>query len=129
MAVTYREAYKMFVSCGIAGLPSQTPYACELVEFFRCLSRYPTPAACARSSYGPIGRYGAYHNGWSDHCVGLEGCYTALMCGATIIEKHVQLPNQARPPKPFEATMDELKQLRAFADEDPQRFIGRWQHA
>ena len=93
------------------------------VDFLQCVTRYPAPAMCASGPYHwPV-------VGWSDHCVGLDGCRMAILDGASIIEKHVQLHNQARPPKPYEATMDELKELRQFADENPRRFIGRWQHA
>jgi sialic acid synthase SpsE len=66
--------------------------------------------------------------GWSDHCVGMEICKKAIFKGARIIEKHVSLPEQPRPKRAFEATVDEFKELRAFANDDPARFIGRWQH-
>jgi sialic acid synthase SpsE len=68
------------------------------------------------------------HYGWSDHCVGLEGAQLAIVKGARMIEKHVQLPFQGRTAKPYEATIEEFRALRAFADENPSRFIGRWQH-
>lgn len=93
------------------------------VEFLRCVTRYPAPAMCAAGPYNwPV-------VGWSDHCVGLNGCRMAMIDGARVIEKHVMFPHQKRPPKPYEATMAELKDLRQFADDDPQRFIGRWQYA
>jgi sialic acid synthase SpsE len=67
--------------------------------------------------------------GWSDHCVGIEICQQAIWHGARVIEKHVRLPHQAREGRAFEATVEDFKALRTFADADPQRFIGRWQHA
>ena len=91
--------------------------------FFHCHTRYPCPPLFAQHLYmEPT-------SGWSDHCVGLDGARSAIMFGASIIEKHVSLPHQARPVKPWEATVEEFKSLRAFADEDPMRFLGRWQHA
>ena len=84
------------------------------------VSRYPCPTFAADVHIG--------HYGWSDHCVGIEGAQLAIVKGARMIEKHVQLPFQARPAKPFEATLEEWRALRAFADDDPSRFIGRWQH-
>lgn len=140
LALAVREVFpRVFVSLGLGSTWDKSPflkwktmasiagYVCanqsRHVQFLRCLSRYPSPASSAQSRYErPV-------VGWSDHCRGLEGCYTAIVNGATIIEKHVQLPNQARPPKPYEATMQELRELRQFADESPERFIGRWQHA
>lgn len=94
------------------------------VRTLKCISRYPAPHGMVPQDFGL-----REHDGWSDHCVGLESCHVAILRGASIIEKHVCLPHQARPVKPYEATVEEFKQLRAFADEDPQRFLGRWQHA
>lgn len=94
-------------------------------EQFRCLSWYPTPQRAAlAAAQQPFDRDVV---GWSDHAIGIEPCQLAIINGARIIEKHVQLPNQARPCKPYEATVEEFKALRAFADQHPDRFIGRWQ--
>ena len=84
------------------------------------VSRYPCPAICADVRQG--------HHGWSDHCIGLDGTKLAIVKGARLIEKHVALPFQARPQRPWEATLAEWRELRAFADDDPSRFLGRWQH-
>lgn len=111
-----------FASLRTGGSKSMQPFN-QRVEFLRCITRYPCPVTAAHGPYQqPV-------VGWSDHCIGLEGCFTAIAEGATVIEVHVQLPNQARPPKPFEKTVEEFRQLRAYADEDPKRFLGRWQHA
>lgn len=109
----------------------------ESREWLRCVSRYPAAAwMCPQQAYTPwrippiFRSYGANHThevGWSDHCIGIDVCLKAIWHGARIIEKHVQLPEQKRPQRPWEATMAELKELRAFADDDPQRYIGRWQ--
>jgi N,N'-diacetyllegionaminate synthase len=111
---------RVFVSDGIHQ-PAGMPWWRD-AEFFRCFSRYPHPSALATASY-QIAR------GYSDHSYGNDGCEIAIACGARIIEKHVCLPNQARDLKPYEATAYEFKQLRAFADDDPTRFLGRWQAA
>ena len=92
----------------------------------RCVSWYPTPRHIALCR--AMERF-EHEQGWSDHAIGIEPCQLAIINGARIIEKHVQLENQARPCKPFEATVEEFKALRAFADQHPDRFIGRWQHA
>ena len=92
-------------------------------ERLRCISRYPAPHGCVPTTFYP--RY----VGWSDHCCGLASCQVAIIRGATVIEKHVQLPQQARPCRTYEATVEEFKELRRMADEDPTRFLGRWQYA
>lgn len=94
-------------------------------ELLRCISRYPAPHGMVPEAFSLGGRY----QGWSDHCIGTDSCEVAILRGARIIEKHVQLPEQARAPKPFEATVEEFKRLRAFADDDPTRFVGRWRAA
>lgn len=93
-----------------------------------CVARYPTPEywalRLADQAYGGAGLY----DGWSDHVIGAKACEIAILRGAKIIEKHVQLEHQARPPRPFEATVSEFKYLRTFADNDPElKFKGRWQ--
>lgn len=92
-------------------------------ERLKCVTRYPCPHGMVPEQFGRT-----YH-GWSDHCRGLDSCEVAILRGARIIEKHVQLPHQARPPRPFEATAREIASLRAFADEQPTRFLGRWRAA
>jgi sialic acid synthase SpsE len=103
----------------------------QRVQFLRCITRYPCPSALASVTYDDCATIHARspYAGWSDHCTSLAGCQLAILGGATVIEKHVCLPNQARAIKPYEATVAEFAQLRAFADEDPARFRGRWQHA
>lgn len=105
------------------GLVRQRTY--YYAERLACVTRYPAPHGCVPEAFDAFGVY----QGWSDHCVGLDSCKLAILRGATIIEKHVCLPNQARPVRSFEATIEEFAELRAFADEDPTRFIGRWQCA
>ena len=97
------------------------------IKAFRCIAWYPTPHTVAmREALRFKAR--SFH-GYSCHAIGIEPCQLAIINGARLIEKHVQLPNQARPCKPFEATVEEFKALRAFADQHPSRFEGRWQHA
>ena len=112
-----------------AGIVSPVPHL-GVTRVLRCVSRYPTPMWWARhQAIQPYHeRYCGTECGWSDHAIGIEACEAAIMAGATVIEKHVSLPDQARPVKPFEATVDEMRRLRAFADQDPRRFLGRWQH-
>ncbi len=89
------------------------------------MTRYPAPAAFA--GHLAVQPYQRPVIGWSDHCVGIDIACSAILAGATVIEKHVCLPTQARPVQPWEATVDAFRALRAFADEDPAgRFIGRW---
>lgn len=93
------------------------------VAFLRCVSRYPAAAwMCEQWSYED-------HDGWSDHSCGIDVCLQAIWHGARIIEKHVQIDGQKRPGRPWEATMSELKQIRQFADADPELYRGRWQCA
>lgn len=116
-----RSFTRVFVSAGL-GDPVIHDHPRHGYDRLYCLTRYPAPHGCVPDAF-------RYYSGWSDHCCGLESCQVAILRGATIIEKHVQLPHQARPAKSYEATMDELKALRAFADEQPERFLGRWQYA
>jgi N,N'-diacetyllegionaminate synthase len=123
-ALVKAEFARAIVSCGLAS-PDRLPLNAHRVHLDRlhCVTRYPCPPSMADVLYGRT------LQGWSDHCIGLDGCKIAILRGARIIEKHVQLQHQARPPRAFEATVEEFKQLRAFADEEPERLIGRWQHA
>lgn len=98
----------------------------QTAVFLGCLTRYPAPLGWAREIVAPHG-YPRVGVGWSDHSIGLGECQSAILAGATVIECHVQLPNQARPPKAFEKTVEEFTALRQFADEDCERWIGRWQ--
>jgi sialic acid synthase SpsE len=102
----------------------------QRVQFLKCVTRYPCPSVMAQVRYAeaPMAWAAVPYAGWSDHCTGLAGCQLAILGGATVVEKHCCLPNQARAIKPYEATVAEFAQLRAFADEDPMRFKG-WQHA
>jgi sialic acid synthase SpsE len=126
---------RVIVGCGLTE-PRCSPFLPlrqngQRVSFLKCLTRYPCPSAVAIDTYvETVDALGCpYYTGWSDHATGLAGCQLAILNGATIVEKHVMLPNQARAPKPYEATVAEFAQLRAFADEDPLRFRGRWQFA
>ena len=115
--------HPVFVSEGIRMACGD--YRRNRVAKLRCVSWYPTPLWYARQVASQPYLLEA---GWSDHVVGLEACHAALFAGATVIEKHVQLEGQARPPKAFEATVEEMQRLRGFMNEHPARFIGRWQH-
>jgi sialic acid synthase SpsE len=115
--------HRVYVSSGIR--PPMHWYSDNshgaIVKRLACVSRYPHPAelVSARLLEG-------FCDGWSDHCVGLDGCMTAIALGAKVIEKHVQIREQARPPQPWEATVDEFTQLREWADLSPDRFLERW---
>ena len=71
------------------------------------------------------GRY----QGWSDHSIGTDEAVLATILGARGIEKHVCLPQQARPIRAFEASPAQFAELRHRVDEGPLRFVGRWDHA
>ena len=121
---------RVIVSLGVAPTGALTPFRhVRQAVFLRCVSRYPTPPLAALGAMRPYLNNSTPEVGWSDHCVGIEVACAAICAGATLIEKHVQFPDQARPPQPYEATMDDLKRLRQFADEDPaSQYTGRWQH-
>jgi len=92
-------------------------------RFLGCVTRYPAPPGIAYATLAANPELA----GWSDHSEGLDECKAAVVAGARILEMHVQLPGQKRPPRPFEKTMEELRELREFCNENPQRFLGRWQ--
>jgi N,N'-diacetyllegionaminate synthase len=111
------------VSCGLSR-PRYNSLLPACIAFLGCVTRYPAPAGIAYPTL-----LGGAYEGWSDHSIGLDECKGAILAGAQIIEFHVQLDHQARPPKRFEKTYHEVQELRAFADESPVRkYLGRWQH-
>jgi sialic acid synthase SpsE len=121
---------RVFVGTGIAPLNLSPFRKLPEVWALRSITRYPAPllASVIKAGQSYEDRYRG--RGWSDHCIGLEACYAAILAGATVIEKHVQIPGQARPCQPFEATVEEFQQLRAFADDDArEKYYGRWQYA
>lgn len=123
---------RLIVSTGLHWNPCATAFKHRqpAPDYLKCVSRYPAPPELARTCYGRHVSGGEdWYFGYSDHCIGLAGCHIAIADGAQLIEKHVSLRSQARPIRPWEATIKEFKQLRAFADDDPSRMIGRWQHA
>ena len=96
-------------------------------EILSCVTRYPaSERACVEAITYVEGNAVV---GYSDHSIGTDMACWAMDCGARIIEKHVSLPNQARPVQPWEASVAEFRWLRKYADEDPARFEGRWQYA
>ena len=91
-----------------------------------CITRYPAPPGLAAVVF----RSEPTFRGWSDHAVGLQECKAAIVVGAQVIEKHVWLPNQARPISSWEASVRDIAELRRFADDNArERFVGRWQYA
>lgn len=117
---------RLLIGCGLKQ-PVNTPYYTSYLPhaFLHCVTRYPCPITAA----GDVVYDGDPYTGWSDHCVGLEGCYSAVHGGATILEVHGCLPRiQAREVKPYEKTPEDVAQLRAWVDADPQRFLGRWNY-
>jgi sialic acid synthase SpsE len=123
---------KVIVSTGLVPTLSDSPFISLRyyginVKFLACVTRYPAPSGIAYTAIADSLFSSDPYAGWSDHSDGLNECKAAIVGGAKIVEFHVQLPNQARPVRSFEKTVAEVKELRAFADEDPyQRFVGRW---
>lgn len=121
-----RAGLKAVVSCGLTR-PFDTPYWRSewkgQVKFLGCVTRYPAPSGIAAATILAHPEM----EGWSDHAVGLGEMQAAVAAGAGIIETHVQLPGQARPARSFEKTVDEMQIFRKFCQEDPTRFVGRWQ--
>lgn len=117
--VVKQSFVRVLVGCGLTRPMGVT------FEALATVTRYPAPHGCVPLEFAASAGY----HGWSDHCNGLDSCKVAILRGARIVEKHVSLPHQMRAERDFEATVSQFKQLRAFADENPERFIGRWQHA
>ena len=113
---------RIYVSEGIRPI-HQNYRTDERVRVLGCVSRYPAPAGIVSDRW-KTGQY----QGWSDHSIGMNECMLAVHYGAEIIEKHVQHPLQSRPPQPWEATAEELLAFREWTRQDPERFLGRWQH-
>lgn len=126
---------RVLVSCGLSGACADYIQRMNLAnwELLECMSRYPSHPCFAKRRYLSRSEVvgmdeGPNLYGWSDHCVGLDGCEIALSCGASIIEKHVSLPEQKREKRSWEATVEEFRELRQFADDDPAKYLGRWQY-
>lgn len=120
-AIQDAKFQRVLVSNGIR--PPNSLYRSMDAKVLACISRYPHPVCMV-----PAKLIETFADGWSDHSAGIEGCMAAIALGATIIEKHVQIREQSRPPSQWEATTDEVAQLRRWADLDPDRFLGRWQN-
>ncbi len=110
----------IYVSEGIR--PAHASYVSDSrVKMLGTCARYPAPIGLVAQRFG-AGKY----DGWSDHSIGLDESHLAVVMGATVIERHVQIREQARDPRPFELTVDEFRELRRRVDENPDRFLGRW---
>ena len=119
-AAVIRAKLKPIVSCGLA-----RPYAIwgYHARFLGCVPRYPAPLGIAAAKLLTMPELA----GWSDHAAGLYEMQAAWAVGAQIIETHVRIPRQARPSRVFEKTREDLEQFRLFTQENPERFISRWQ--
>jgi N,N'-diacetyllegionaminate synthase len=100
------------------------PGAYEWQTKLTAISLYPTPLEA-------VGR-APLLDGYSDHCEGLSACYRALALGASVLEVHMTLPGKSRE-MPFDKTPDQIRQLRAFAEDCAtmstgvaERFRTRW---
>jgi Sialic acid synthase len=119
--ITSRTWSRILVSEGIR--PVHRFYETHNAAILGCCSRYPSPVGMAYGRLSSSARY----TGWSDHAVGLNECQMAITLGATIVETHVKLEGQPRPLQPWEKSVEDIRSLRKWANEDPARFLGRWQ--
>lgn len=123
---------RVLVSLGLCqNDPWQSVFEAQTVEYLGCCTRYPAPLGVAgvvmRSpTYATTGPWKQV-TGWSDHAVGLNELQLAVVSGATLLETHVCLPTQARPIRSYEKTVEDIRELRAWVDLEPERFLGRWQ--
>lgn len=120
-AITGANFNRVLVSNGIR--PPHQDYRNTGAKILACISRYPHPVTLVAAKL-----LETFSDGWSDHSVGLDGAMTAIALGAGIVEKHVQIREQSRAPQAFEATAEEFAELRRWADQNPERFLGRWNH-
>lgn len=84
------------------------------VDFLYCISKYPTPLNELKLSAVDFKRY----IGFSDHSLGITAACSAIVRGATVIEKHLTLDKHAYGPD-HSGSMDagELKALDRFRNE------------
>lgn len=120
-AIQQSNFKRVVVSNGLR--PPHPLYGQMGAQTLACISRYPHPSALVPAQFVE-----SFADGWSDHCHGLDGAMIAVHLGARLIEKHVQLREQARPPQAYEATVEEFIILRQWVDKSPERFLGRWNH-
>lgn len=81
---------------------------CCRVIHLAAIPLYPTPLEV-------IGK-ARLCGGWSDHVVGLAGCFYAIAHGASVVEVHVSLPGEGRQ-CPWDKTQEHLKQIRAWMND------------
>jgi N,N'-diacetyllegionaminate synthase len=114
---------KPIVSCGLSHVEYTAYWPHATATFLGCVTRYPSPSGVAAAVLSGEPKL----SGWSDHAIGTGELEAAACIDARILETHVFLRNQARPIRPFEKSTSEMAHLRAFLDENPTRFLGRWQ--
>lgn len=82
----------------------------SFVDWLATVPIYPAPhAGWALQQVQELGY------GYSDHTEGVYAAAIAIAMGAPVVEVHVQIPEQARPPQSWEKTMYELKELVEWA--------------
>ena len=127
-AICEWQPERVYISTGLQRMHERysKDFGEEQLLRLACITRYPAPSGLAAVVY----RSEPTFRGWSDHAVGLQECEAAIIVGARVIEKHVWLPNQARPISSWEASARDIAELRRFADDNArERFVGRWQYA
>jgi sialic acid synthase SpsE len=96
--------------------------------YLRCLTQYPCNAWDAQMELTK--GFTLKTRGWSDHSAGLWHVARALSLGASIIEVHVCLPQQARPVQPWEKSVEDVRAIHNLIQDAPYHsFVGRWTHA
>jgi len=112
------------VSCGLV-TPRQASCAFhDEALFLGCVTAYPAPMGMA----APILSQWPY-DGWSDHAEGINELKIAVCLGARLLEMHVSLPKQARPPRSFEKGVADILKLRQFItayQAAPETYLNRW---
>lgn len=102
------DGRETFVSLGMYD-GKDFPFSDKNVKYLWCKSNYPCRYDDLRSLPERFDRY----YGYSDHLMGIEGCFLALSRGARLIEKHFTLNKTSRVIRDhgLSATPDEFRQL------------------
>ncbi len=108
------DGKETFVSLGMSDR-SRFPFEGPNVRYLYCVSKYPARPEDLPDFPERFDRF----FGYSDHLMGLEGCFLALSRGARLIEKHFTLNKTSRVIRDhaLSATPDEFRTLATWGRE------------
>ena len=115
----FKTKKETFISLGFWG-KKETPYKYAHAKYLYCVPKYPCPPQDLKL---PASFVNSVYQGFSDHTIGIAAALTAVMRGATIIEKHFTLnKGLVGPDHICSMTPEELRDLSVHA-RDLEKFL------